>query len=119
MFALAVGIIALFSHDKWIYATSMLMMGLADGIAAVVGTRYGGKQRYSVFGYAKSIAGSAAFLVVALVLLLVYNHYGGRPLTLAGLLGVGLGATLLENVAVKGLDNMLVPLLTALLLANR
>ena len=118
-FAASVGIVALLTEDRWVYAASILTMGLADGIAAVIGTRYGGKQRYSVFGYAKSVYGTTAFFVVSAGILLAYNAFGGDPLTPAGLLGISLSATLLENVAVGGLDNLLVPLLTTLLLTYR
>ncbi len=119
LFAAAVGLIALITHDKWIYAASILMMSLADGLAAVVGVRYGGKQRYSIFGYAKSLMGSAAFFVTAMAILLAYNHFGPHPLSLAGVISTSVTATLLENLAVNGLDNLMVPLLITVVLANR
>jgi phytol kinase len=118
-FAAAVGLAALITHDKWIYATALLTMGLADGIAAVVGTHYGGRQRYSVFGYAKSIVGTLVFFVISAAILLGYNHFGGHPMGPAVLLGISMLVTALENVAVGGLDNLLVPLAVTLILTNR
>src|SRR5437868_3435599 len=40
-FALAVGAVALITHDKWIYMTALLQMSLADGLAAIIGTAFG------------------------------------------------------------------------------
>jgi len=58
-FAMAVGTITFITHDKWIYTTALLQMSLADGFAAVIGTRWGQRFRYIVFGHAKSILGTA------------------------------------------------------------
>jgi dolichol kinase len=40
-FAMAVGIIALVTQSKGIYAAALLQMSLADGLAAVIGGRFG------------------------------------------------------------------------------
>jgi phytol kinase len=118
-FAAAVGVITLITHDKWIYAAALLQMSLADGFAAVVGTRYGGKQRYSVAGYAKSVVGTATFFVVSVMILLAYVHSGGDPITIKRLISISALATILENIAIRGFDNILVPVLVALLLVYR
>jgi phytol kinase len=116
-FALAVGAIALITHDKWIYMTALLQMSLADGLAAIIGVRYGRRYRYLVFGQTKSIAGTIVFAVVSFATLLVYNHYSGSPmLGLLSMLSLTLAVSLIENLAVMGLDNLLVPLLVAVAL---
>jgi phytol kinase len=115
-FAASVGIIALVTHDKWIYAAALLQMSLADGFAAVIGTRYGGRQKYSVAGYAKSVVGTLTFFVVSVLILVAYVHWGDTALSLKRLLSISVLATLLENVAIRGFDNLLVPLLVAFLL---
>jgi phytol kinase len=113
-FALAVGTIALITHDKWVYMTALLQMSLADGLAAVIGVRYGQRHRYLVFGQAKSIAGTTAFAVISFATLLAYNHYSSGPeLGLPLMLSLTLAASLIENLAVMGLDNLFVPLLVA------
>lgn len=117
-FALAVGIIALVTQDKWTYAAALLQMGLADGLAAVVGTRYGQNNKYLVLGHAKSVIGTGTFFIISLGILLSFGHYGHLPLNLALAATISTVATLLENIAVHGLDNLLVPLLVALLLSH-
>jgi phytol kinase len=115
-FALAVGTVAFTTHDKWIYMTALLQMSLADGLAAVVGMRYGRRHRYLIFGQVKSIIGTLMFAVISAATLLVYNHYGGSPLSPLSLLALTAASTLIENFAVLGLDNLMVPLLVAVAL---
>jgi phytol kinase len=117
-FGLAVGLVALVTHDKWIYAAALLQMGLADGLAAVIGLRYGNRLKYLVFKHPKSAAGTLTFFVTSLSILLAYNQWGDKPLSLVAVLIIAGSATVLENLAVFGLDNLLVPLLVAALLVN-
>jgi phytol kinase len=116
-FALSVGLIAFVTHDKWVYMTALLLMSLADGLAAVIGVQFGKRQRYYVFGQAKSVIGTATFFVVALLLLTAYSHYAPGVTFQPVLIGIALVATAIENLAVEGLDNLLVPLVTASLLS--
>jgi phytol kinase len=116
-FGLSVGVIAFMTHDPAIYAVSLPHMSLADGLAAIVGVKYGASQAYRIFGARKSLAGSATFLVVSTSLLASYCVNQGEPFT-AWFVLVALGATLLENVAVRGLDNLLIPMFLAWFLST-
>lgn len=119
LFALSVGGVALLTHDKYIYGAALLQMSLADGLAAIMGIRYGGRHMYSVLGYAKSIVGTLAFFVTSLLILLGYNHLApGQSLSVVLVITISVLASILENIAVRGLDNLLVPMLVALLLAH-
>lgn len=111
-FALSVGGIALITRNKWIYAAALLQMSLADGLAAIIGTRYG-RQSYLVFGHAKSIIGSLTFFIVSLAILVGFWHLGHIGLGLGSIAVVSGLAAVVENLAVQGLDNLLVPLLVA------
>jgi phytol kinase len=113
-FALAVGAVAFTTHDKWVYMAALLQMSLADGFAAIIGIRYGKRSQYHVLDQVKSVAGTAAFIVVSTIILFVYRHYSGAHLSIGYIIGLALAAALIENVAVLGLDNLLVPLLVAL-----
>lgn len=117
-FAAAVGVVALIAQDKWVYAAALLQMSLADGMAAVVGTRFGGRHKYLVFGHPKSLLGSLSFFVVSLTILLIFNQVADQTLTLPALVGTSLLAGLIENVGIKGSDNLLVPLVVALILTH-
>jgi len=118
-FALVVGLLTFITHSKAVYAASLLQMSLADGMAAIVGVEYGIKRgkKYHVFGHSKTIIGTLTFFVVSFALLFGYSADTSR-LSLAWVGIIAAGATVLENLAVAGVDNLLVPLLVALVLTN-
>src|SRR5579862_211075 len=64
--ALAVIACASLTSNKIFFAVAMLNAALADGLAAVVGTRYGAKWEYRVFGYTKTVLGTMAFWITSL-----------------------------------------------------
>jgi len=117
-FAVAVGSVALVTHDKWIYAAALMQMAFADGLAAIIGVQYGNRLKYLIFKHPKSAVGTLTFFVVSLAVMLAYGHYSGVSVTIGYALLVSALATALENVAVFGLDNLLVPLLVAFMLVN-
>jgi phytol kinase len=115
-FALAVGSVALITHDKWIFMIALLQMSLADGLAAVIGTRYAKRAKYSIMGHTKSFVGSLTFLIVSLILMTVYSVFApGVEFSYLFIL-VAITTTLVENVSIYGLDNFLVPIVTAIAL---
>lgn len=118
LFAIAVGAVTFITHDKAIYAAALLQMSLADGMAAVIGTRYGNRQKYSIFGYTKSVLGTLTFFIVSVVILMGFSHYAHVDLGLAWIAAIGAAACLIENFAIRGLDNLLVPLAVSLLLIH-
>ncbi len=117
-FALAVGSVALITHDKWIYMAAVLQMSIADGLAAIIGESFGRSTRYQVFTQDKSLVGTLTFLVISIMLLLIYSTYSGMTLNVAFILGLAVAATAIENTGIWGMDNLLVPLFIATALAN-
>ncbi|HSW85382.1 MAG TPA: hypothetical protein VLF79_02075 [Candidatus Saccharimonadales bacterium] len=117
-FALAVGLVTLITKDQWIYTAAVLQMSLADGVAAIVGVQFGNSNRYLVYKQAKSIAGTLAFFAASFAILVAYNHYGSSPVSFAQISFISIIASGLENLGVLGLDNLLVPLVVAFMLAN-
>lgn len=115
MFALSVGIVALVARDSWVYLAALLHMSLADGLAAVVGTRFGRRTRYRVLGQHKSIVGTATFFIVSLGILAGYALFTPNAFSL-WFVPLALATTVLENAAIRGLDNLLVPVLVAVVL---
>jgi phytol kinase len=118
LFAIAVGASTLITHDKAIYAAALLQMSVADGMAAVIGTRYGNRQKYLVFGYAKSVLGTLTFFIVSLLILIGFSHYAHADLGVEWIVGIAAIACAIENLAIRGLDNLLVPLAVAALLVH-
>ena len=118
-FAFVVGLLTFVTHSKGIYAAGLLQMSLADGMAAIVGVEYGVKRgkKYLVLGYPKTIIGTVTFFLISLAILFGYSA-DGSMLSLAYVVAIAAGATALENVAVAGLDNLLVPLMVAVVLTK-
>ena len=92
-------------------------MSLADGLAAIMGVKFGTSNAYIVFGAKKSVVGSITFAIVSASIVTVFaiqQQLGFHPSFIA----LVLGATLLENLAVRGLDNILIPLFVAVVLSQ-
>lgn len=115
-FALAVGLLTFITKDPAVYAVALLHMGLADGLAAIIGVKYGDSTAYKVFGHRKSVAGTSAFLATSLCIFVAYTINEQLPLEPA-YLGLAALAAATENVALKGFDNLAVPLLLAFALS--
>ena len=112
-FALAVGSMAFWVHDAHIFTTSLLIMALADGLAAIVGVSYGKTNSYKVLGLQKSLAGTATFVLVSYVILLSYWVMNGQGQSVLYILPIAVIAAIIENFGYKGLDNLLVPIYVA------
>ncbi len=107
-FAMSIGIAAVLSQNPWTFAAAMLVMGVADGFAALVGTLFNGK-RYKVFGHTKSVHGTTTFFIMTVIILAACSLGDGYQLSLAGFLLLPAIATIFENIAVAGTDNLFVP----------
>ncbi len=107
---------AFFDHRE-IIAMGILAMSYGDGLASLVGLRYG-KQKYCVFKDMKSYVGSLAMFVFTFLFLIVALLFYTEPLTilvavyLVCMAGV---ATVVEGVTPFGLDNLSVPFVVALM----
>ena len=116
LFAVAIGVSSLITTSDWVFAAAMLHLGLADGFAAVIGTRYGKPTQYVIFGHTKSIIGSATFFGISLVVtasfLAITHTLAAWPI----LLLLPILATFIENATIRGIDNIAVPLVVVLVL---
>lgn len=116
-FALAVGLMTYVTQNEWIYMASLLQMSLADGFAAVMGVRFG-KQSYLMFSHRKTLVGSLTFFVTSLAILVAYGSLASVHLSPLFIAAAAALATVIENFGVAGLDNLLVPIVIAVLLIN-
>jgi len=105
-------------RDRMLYLAAMLVLAFADAVAALVGGRYG-RSPFQAVGGRKSWEGSLAFFTVAFLAVHV-------PL----LLGTGIGRTeslliagaiafvvmMVEAIAWRGFDNLMIPCLVAVLI---
>lgn len=115
-FAAVAGVLTFATNNKWLFAAALLQMSLADGFAAVVGVRYGSANKYRVLGHVKSWAGSLTFFILSAAVLLGLSHFSAYDLSLVKVAGISFVATLIENIGVRGSDNLLVPLVVAVLI---
>ncbi|MDJ0647255.1 MAG: SEC59/DGK1/VTE5 family protein [Xenococcaceae cyanobacterium MO_188.B19] len=112
-YAISIGILAqVFWQDYPQYtALGILVMAWGDGMAAIIGQRFG-KHSYRVFDINKSWEGSlamafASFIVTSLILVLTQ---GNTPQTYSIAAIVAIIATALEAFSKLGIDNLTVPL---------
>ncbi len=124
-FAVGIGVAAALFREPAMYVVAVLHMGLADGLAAVVGVKMSKKaNRFSIKGSWKSIEGTLTFVAVSFFLNAVYwmyfsNHQfniqHAATIPLYSLLSACVLA-LIELVSPKGSDNVIIPLASGALL---
>lgn len=97
-------------------ALGILVMTWGDGLAALIGQRFG-KHKYKVFGAQKSWEGSLAMTLVSYLVssLILLGVQGNIWQTWVISLLVAVVATALEAVSLLGIDNLTVPLGSAAL----
>ena len=117
-YAVAIGLTAAFFQAPELYALAIINLGFADGLAAVIGTRYGKKKR-KVFGATKTNAGFyAAFLFTILSgsvfwQFAVAGDQASIFIATHVFIVAGLVATV-ELLGQRGIDNILIPMVTGL-----
>ncbi|MBP7828354.1 MAG: hypothetical protein KA248_00405 [Kiritimatiellae bacterium] len=120
-FPLAVFLVYVVTYGQyWLYACSMLVLAVADACAALIGSKYG-RHRYEVEDEAKSLEGSAVFLLIAfLALWLPMELMTGLPPVVCALsaLLVAVLVTGFEAVSMGGADNLFIPLGVAVILSK-
>jgi len=109
-FPLGILVAALMSPQKEIFTIALLCVGLADGLAALVGQKYGRSNRYRIFSGFKSIAGSLTVFIVSLIILVVVDYFGKVGLPLISFIIMPLDVALVEAFAPYGSDDFLIPI---------
>lgn len=109
-----------FERRALLYCIPILVLALADALAALVGVRFG-RLRYATVEGHKSTEGSFAFFTVAFgstyVPLICCDATDQARVFLIGLL-LGFLAMMFEAIAWRGLDNLVLPLVSFLLLKS-
>ncbi|MBE9078858.1 phosphatidate cytidylyltransferase [Romeria aff. gracilis LEGE 07310] len=97
-------------------ALGILIMTWGDGLAALVGQRYG-QHLYQIWGEKKSWEGSLTMAAVSFAVgaAVLFNTQGASWQTWGVAVAVAIAATLLEAISKLGIDNLTVPLGTAAL----
>ena len=99
-------------------AAGILVMAIGDGLAGLVGPVVR-SPRWRLLGQGKSVAGTSCMAIASLAALLALaalaDASGMAAPTVPALLGIAAAATALEQLSGYGIDNLSVPLATALL----
>ena len=114
-----IGILATIEPSKLVFTAAVLHIALADGLAAVVGTKYGKNNSYKVLWNKKSVVGTLTFIIMSfniLIWIYVRGSIGFTPITLPALLLIPFVTAYIENIAPWGSDNLFVPLTVVALL---
>ncbi len=117
----------LWESHKWILQTSMLVMGVSDSLAALVGSSVGKKHIEHLTKNPKTVEGSLTMFFSAFVLLsaslFVFSHYftgslANAPMVMLVALALllALVATAVEALLSHGLDNFFIPVSIAYVL---
>lgn len=96
---------AIETHDV---IAGTLAMGWGDGLAALVGSKWG-RRKYSVGNARKSWLGTCVMFLATYLVMLLFTPYAWWACALVALL-----STFFEAVTPLGLDNITVPVFTAL-----
>lgn len=110
---------AFLEPTKTIFAVTVLHIAFADGMAALIGSRFGQKTAYNIFKQKKSFVGTATFFACSILIMTTAAIF--KPTLALSTLFVYVGvipvfATLVENISPKGLDNIFVPAVVIALL---
>lgn len=105
----------LFFDHMEIIAIGILSMSYGDGLASMLGIKFG-KKKYHILGETRSYVGSSAMFVFTFILMIVALFYYAIPITslvvgyLVWIAGI---AMLVEGITPFGLDNLSVPFVVA------
>jgi len=119
LYAVSYTLLAFFFSDKpYILAAGIIPLAYGDAAASLVGQKFG-KHQYNVLGK-KSFEGSIGMFIVCFLILFTSYLFFGYPYGLSTLdfavaaFAVAVVATVFEAITPKGLDNLTVPLVSAL-----
>ena len=116
-YAIAWAVLAyIFFDTKEVIAIGILAMSYGDGLASLIGIKFG-KKKYQIFKDVKSYIGSYGMFtftfIMMIIALLFYGKLSLNYETLFLLLCIAGISTIAESVTPKGLDNLSVPFVAA------
>ena len=118
-YAVSIGVLA-----QWFWSIGqpqylvigILVMAWGDGMAAIIGKRFG-QHSYTVLGVKKSLEGSLTMMGVSFLVSSVILFWVGLPMLTVGIVSlmIAIAAMALEAFSKLGIDNLTVPLGSAVL----
>lgn len=110
-YPLAILIICIVQPTYLAFLYVVLVLGISDGLAAIVGKHFG-KKHFSILGSHKSYLGSTFFGLSATIIGLALLYFFGSLslISIFLMIAISLLLTLIEASASNGLDNLLIPI---------
>jgi uncharacterized protein (TIGR00297 family) len=107
-----------YQSDRIIFILSILLLSVADTVAAIIGRKFG-KNHFILIGEKKSLMGAVAMFISAFIIIVAglkvgYDMAFLQAIIYAFVIAVPIAAV--ELLSIRGSDNLLVPMLSALLL---
>ncbi len=117
-------ILLLWHNYKSVLITAMLILAIADAMAAIVGRSVANPKRYQISGETKSLQGSLAMLATTFIIVVGALHFflptDGISLAWSNILWIAgiaaIMATVCESISFRGSDNLTVPLGAAMVI---
>lgn len=112
-------LIAFLEPTKTIFAVTILHIAFADGMAALIGSRFGHKTAYNIMKQKKTLVGTMTFYISSLMIMTIaaiFHPTIDMPAMLLYIVVIPLFTTVVENVSPRGLDNISVPVVVIALL---
>lgn len=117
LFPLGIALVVLIEPQAWRITYGILVMGVSDALASVVGIRYGKKRYTTLDGHWKTYLGSLTFFVCTLGIGVAGLMIGEGYTLLSSLWPAAIVAavlTIVEAGSSYGIDNLLIPTVAAL-----
>lgn len=116
-YAIAWSILAyVFFDTKEVISIGILAMSYGDGLASLIGMKYG-KKKYKIFEDVKSYIGSYSMFFFTFIAIIIAMIFYGRFFfsfeIIFFLICIAGVSTIIEGVTPKGLDNLSVPFITS------
>ena len=106
-------LIFLLPDKLWIVGVAVGAMVYGDGFASLIGRKWG-KHQFKIFNGVKSLEGSTAMLIVSFAVIYAYLIFATGHAGFVVCLTIAFTATLVEAISPFGLDNILVPVIAAM-----
>ncbi len=118
-YAIGIGISAVLFPQPRVFASAVLVMAVADALAALIGTKWG-KHKYRVGKDTKSLEGSLAFYLTCVLifcgLLAIKDEFDSQSLTKTIYISGGSSVLMLtEALGIYGIDNIALPIVAGLI----
>ena len=103
----------LWFKNKLYAGIGLLTMGYGDGLAALIGSKFKSKD-FKIWGNKKTLLGMITMFIVSFIVITILSLCFGQ-FSILPVLGLALFATIIEAFSPFGIDNLTVPILTAIL----